>query len=38
MFNIANILANTSVCLAESSNTSCAGWVFEEPVCPEEIL
>ena len=35
---LANILSSTDTNLANKSTSACAGVVWEEPVCPEEIL
>ncbi len=35
---LANILSSTATNLANTSTSACAGFVWEEPVCPEEIL
>lgn len=35
---LANLLSETTTKVAETSNSECFGFVFEEPVCPEEIL
>lgn len=35
---LANVLADVTTNVAETSNSECAGFIFEEPVCPEEIL
>lgn len=35
---LANVLSDVATNVAETSNSACPGLIFEEPVCPEEIL
>lgn len=35
---IANLLSNTATNVAENGSSACIGFVWEEAVCPEEIL
>lgn len=35
---LANVLANLSTNFAEKSANYCVGYIFEEAICPEELL
>ncbi|MCI8574915.1 MAG: cyclic lactone autoinducer peptide [Bacilli bacterium] len=35
---LANLLSDTASKVANTGSVACVGWIWEEPVCPEEIL
>ncbi|MCI8467244.1 MAG: cyclic lactone autoinducer peptide [Bacilli bacterium] len=35
---LANLLSGTASKLANTGSQASVGWIWEEPVCPEEIL
>lgn len=35
---LANLVSNTAAKVANNGSVACVGWIWEEPVCPEEIL